>query len=120
MNSLNPLEPRKKKKLYIFHYTRDPYFMAYENNPFHNWVRFHQQQIPEKTAMPGPGFQLLKEMAISWVVPPPSNSHHQDCYVFSRGSQPKPSFATGILGGGSSNPSYVTLRTWLPKDRMKR
>ena len=21
-----------------------------------------------------------------WVVPPPSNSHHQDCYVFSRGS----------------------------------
>ena len=36
---------------------------------------------------------------IDWVVPPPSNSQHQDCYIFSRGSQPKPSFATGILGG---------------------
>ena len=38
-------------------------------------------------------------MAIFWVVPPPSNSHHQDYYIFSRGSQPKPSFATGIVGG---------------------
>ncbi len=27
-------------------------------------------------------------------------SHHQDYYIFSRESQPKPSFATGILGGG--------------------
>ncbi len=39
---------------------------------------------------------------ICWVVPPPSNSHHQDYYIFSRGSQPKPSFATGILGGGTT------------------
>ena len=37
-----------------------------------------------------------------WVVPLPSNSHHQDHYFFSRGSQPKPSFATGILGGGTT------------------
>ena len=29
---------------------------------------------------------------------PPSNSHHQDYYIFSRGSRTKPSFAT--LGGG--------------------
>ena len=28
--------------------------------------------------------------------------HHQDYYIFSRGSQPKPSFATGILGGGTT------------------
>ena len=27
-------------------------------------------------------------------------SHHQDYYIFSRESQPKPSFVTGILGGG--------------------
>ena len=31
--------------------------------------------------------------------PPTSNSHHQDAYIFSRGSQTKPSFATGILVG---------------------
>ena len=42
------------------------------------------------------------DMTRSWVVPPPSNSHHQDYYIFSRGSQPKPSFATGILGGGTT------------------
>ena len=34
------------------------------------------------------------KLAICWVVPLPSNSHHQDYYIFSRGSQPKPSFAT--------------------------
>ena len=27
-------------------------------------------------------------------------THHQDYYIFSRESRPKPSFATGILGGG--------------------
>ena len=32
--------------------------------------------------------------SVTWVVPPPSNSHHQDYYIFSRESQPKPSFAT--------------------------
>ena len=29
----------------------------------------------------------------------PPASHHQDCYVLSRESKPKPLFATGILGG---------------------
>ena len=37
----------------------------------------------------------------SWVVPPPSNSDHQDYYIFSRGSQPKPSFPL-LLGGGTT------------------
>ena len=53
---------------------------------------------------------------ISWVVPLPSNSHHQDYYVFSRGSQPKPSFATGILGGGTTqviSPTVKALETGL-------
>ncbi len=40
--------------------------------------------------------------SILWVVPPPSNSHHQDYYMFSRGSRTKPPFATGILGGGTT------------------
>ena len=35
-----------------------------------------------------------------WNYPPPSNSHHQDYYIFNMESQPKPSFVTGILGGG--------------------
>ena len=39
-----------------------------------------------------------------WVVPPPSNSHHQDYYLFSRGSRAKPSFATVTRRGG--NPTY--------------
>ena len=29
-------------------------------------------------------------------------SHHQGYSIFSRESQPKPSFVTGILGGGST------------------
>ena len=35
---------------------------------------------------------------------PPSQdaSHHQDYYIFSKGSRTKPSFATGILGGGTT------------------
>ena len=41
-------------------------------------------------------------MGIPWVVPPHNNSRHQDYYIFSRGSQPKPSFTTGILGGGTT------------------
>ena len=49
-------------------------------------------------------------MAMFWVVPPPSNSQHQDCYIFSRGSQPKPSFATGILGGGTTQAMLVYRR----------
>ena len=35
-----------------------------------------------------------------WSYNPPTNSHHQDYYIFSRESRTKPSFATGILGGG--------------------
>ncbi len=33
---------------------------------------------------------------------PGCNRHRQDHYIFSRGSQPKPSFASGILGGGTT------------------
>ena len=35
-----------------------------------------------------------QSLVIGWVVPPPSKSHHQDYYIFSRGSRTKPSFAT--------------------------
>ena len=48
---------------------------------------------------------------IGWVVPLPSNSHHQDYYILSRKSQPKPitpSFATGILGGRQPNTKDYT------------
>ena len=48
------------------------------------------------------GLQMMKSVHlfacdVYWVCPPPSNSHHQDYFIFSRGSQPKPLFATGIL-----------------------
>ena len=43
---------------------------------------------------------------------PPSqdSSHHQDYYIFSRGSQPKPSFAT--VAGRGDNPTYTSLFCW--------
>ena len=47
----------------------------------------------------------VPESTIHWVVPLPSNSHHQDCYVFSRGSRTKPSFAT--VTGRGDNPNYT-------------
>ena len=40
-----------------------------------------------------------QERGITWVVPPPSNSDHQNYYIFSRGSQSKPSFATVTVRG---------------------
>ena len=52
-----------------------------------------------------PGAPKGNSSSITWVVPPPSKSHHHDYCIFSRGSQPKPSFATGILGRGD-NPIY--------------
>ena len=38
------------------------------------------------------------------VLSPPAqdSSHHPDYYIFSRESRTKPSFATGILGGGTT------------------
>ena len=44
------------------------------------------------------------KIGIVWVVPPPSNSHHQDYSIFSRASQPKPSFAT--VTGRGDNPRH--------------
>ena len=43
---------------------------------------------------------------IYWFIPLPSSSHHQDYSICSRESQPKPSFATGILGG-AEYPNYI-------------
>ena len=46
-----------------------------------------------------------KKHTIPWVIPLPNNSHYQDCYIFRfRGSQSKPSFATGNPGGGQPEP----------------
>ncbi len=45
---------------------------------------------------------------ISWVVPPPSNSHHQDYYIFSRDPY-KPSLAT--VTGRGDNPNHIPVTT---------
>ena len=45
---------------------------------------------------------------ISWNYPPPSNSHQQEYSIFRRESQPKPSFVTGILGGGVDQ-TYIRI-----------
>ena len=44
---------------------------------------------------------MLNFRGVIWVVPPPSKSHHQDYSIFSRESQPKPSFPL-LLGGGTT------------------
>ena len=44
-------------------------------------------------------------IGIIWVVPLPSNSHHQDHYIFSRESRTKPSFAT-VTGRGDNPRNY--------------
>ena len=60
----------------------------------------------------------LKYRIITWVVPPPSNSHHQDYYIFSRGSQPKPSFATIASWEGGQPKLIITeflqVQVYLP------
>ena len=42
---------------------------------------------------------LIYQTYIHWNYPPPSNSDHQDYYIFNRESQPKPSFVT-VTGWG--------------------
>ena len=54
------------------------------------------------------GSNSYLEPYIPWVVPLPSNSHNQDSYSFSRGSQPKPSFAT-IASWEGGNPIYIHI-----------
>ena len=45
--------------------------------------------------------QIVMGLLMIWVVPLSSNSPHQDYYI-SSGNPYKPSFATGILGGGTT------------------
>ena len=66
---------------------------SYSNHPFSG----------AKMLVSGRVFKSHKKKIIPWVVPPSQDaSHHQDYSIFSRESQPKPSFATGILGGGTT------------------
>ena len=46
------------------------------------------------------------------MAPSQDASDHQDYYIFSRGFQPKPSFATGILGGDNPHPRYAWNCWW--------
>ncbi len=52
--------------------------------------------------------KVLVGNVITWMWLPHSNSDHQDYYIFSRESKPKPSFTTGILGRGA-HPSYNSV-----------
>ena len=55
----------------------------------------------------GDQFTKVKiQIVICWVVPPPSNSHHQDYYIFSRDPY-KPSLAT--VTGTGDNPSDLDV-----------
>ena len=54
---------------------------------------------------------------ISLIYPPPTNSHHQDLSIFSRESQPKPSFVT--VTGWGVDLIYISLfRIFTPPEAM--
>ena len=61
-------------------------------------LRFQQPTVPIRCESSGIFFVNKNDMI--WLWPPPSSSDHQDYYIFNRESRTKPSFATGILGGG--------------------
>ena len=50
------------------------------------------------------------EYPIHWVAPLPSNSHHQDYYIFRRGFPIKPInlYLPLLLGGGTTQPIHTT------------
>ena len=50
------------------------------------------------------------ESGRSWVWPLPSNSDHQDYYIFRRECRTKPLFATGILGRGHTQGRSIYIR----------
>ena len=60
--------------------------------------------VRRKSKMPMFFVFFLKTFSIDWVVLSPSKSHHQEYYIFSRESQPKPSFLT--VTGRGDNPKY--------------
>ena len=70
------------------------------------------EENPKKTEMDGVsvemsfyGVQYI--YILYWVWPPHSNSDQQDYYIFSRGSQPKPSFPTVAVRGPYPNYIYI-------------
>ena len=73
----------------------------------HAWVgSLGPLKIPDVCMMNGRQYSIL------WVWPPPSNSDHQDYYIFYRESQPKPSFAT--ITGRGPHPKYTHHSLDLP------
>ena len=68
-------------------------------------------QMDGKKPPPTRGFVIL------WMWPPPSNSHHQDYYIFSIGDPYKPSLAT--VTGRGPHPSYTMKRLVLFFTRKK-
>ncbi len=58
----------------------------------------------------------FKVSYIIWVFPLPGNSHHQDYYIFSRGSRTKPSFAT--VTGRRDNPIYNIMQKTLQSKKI--
>ena len=66
--------------------------------------------VPKIMEESSPILKLL--WLLSWVVPLPSKSHHQDYYIFRRGSRTKPSFATGILGPGATQELLSKKKTY--------
>ena len=52
--------------------------------------------------------RIAKEMIIYWVVPPPSNSHHQDYYIFRIGN-PNLNLHLPLLLRGGVDPNYIAF-----------
>ena len=72
------------------------------------WVLCNSQFCERRRLFIVLGVLMRQGLIISsWVVPPPSNSHHQDyCITFLVGDPYKPSFAT--VTGRGDNPNLIT------------
>lgn len=60
------------------------------------------------------GLMTLKK-CILWLIPLPTHSHYQGYYMYSRGFQPKPSFAIITGKGDTQDIPQKTWKTSIPR-----
>ena len=96
-NQLIPVDPKHRQRHMYFHISGSDWSFGKQNWPF-GWRGIHSTEY-------------IHLWPMIWVVPPPSKSHHQDYYIFSR--EPlayKPSFPL-LLGGGTTQPMIICVCT---------
>ncbi len=76
-------------------------------------VKWHKKvAIPNNENIKSTKRHHENKSTMNWVWPPPSNSDHRNYSIFRLGVSYKPSFATGILGGGNPPKSWIMSHGW--------